>query len=107
MQNLSPIPSELTSSDRRLVNAICLLFEQRQDLIRFFFSPCHSRLREFPKQLRVNARSLCQSDELLIRIALGIWNDSGTIVFSELYEKLDQKKLLNVLAALDFLSRVR
>jgi hypothetical protein len=96
---------QLSSSDLRLVNAINLLFEHRIELTDFFFTPCRSRLRLPQDQLQRHARSLCQSDELIIRIALGIWNDSGTIIFSELYEKLDQKKLSNVMTALENLSR--
>ena len=96
--------SQLSSSDLRLVNAIILLFDQRQELINFFFAPCHSRLRLPHEQIKRHARHLCQSDELLIRIALGIWNDSGTIVFSELYEKLDSKILLSVMTTLECLS---
>ncbi len=97
--------SQLSSSDLRLVNAITLIFDQKQELMNFLFSPCRSRLRLPHEQLRTRARSLCQSDELLIRIVLGIWNDSGTIVFSELYEKLDSNNLRNVLTTLEYLSR--
>ena len=98
---------QLTSSDLRLFNAISVLFENRPELLEFFFSPCLSRLRWPSEKLQNLARSLCQSDELLIRIALGIWNDSGIIVFSELYEKLDKKRLLAVISALDLLSGER
>jgi len=55
------------------------------------------------KKIKQLSRSFCTSDELLIRIALDIWCDSGAINFNEIYQKLDEKNFVNVVLTLWYL----
>lgn len=93
-----------SSSDRRLFDAISFLFQNRPDLLDFVFHPSQPSLSMPSDKIKKIAKSLSDSDQLLIRIALDIWNDSGLINFSEIYQKLDNHNVFRVIQTLSLLS---
>lgn len=92
-----------STSDQHLFTAIARLFRNNPQLLEFFFHPSEPQLALPCKKIKQASRSLCSADELLVRIALDIWNDSGVINFSEIYQKLDEKNFTNVILTLGYL----
>jgi len=92
-----------SESDKNLLTAIARLFRNSPQLLIFFFHQSEPKLAHPCKKIKQLSRSFCTSDELLIRIALDIWCDSGAINFNEIYQKLDEKNFVNVVLTLWYL----
>jgi hypothetical protein len=90
-------------SDQHLFTAVARLFRNNPQLIDFFFHPSEPQLALPCKRIKQIARSFCSADELLVRMALDIWNGSGAINFNEIYQKLDEKNFTNVILTLGYL----
>jgi len=80
-----------TESDRDLMYAASLIFDKRPELYKFFFHPDKPQLRYPCAKIKQLAKSMCSSDELLVRIALDVWCGNGGISFNEIYQKLDEE----------------
>lgn len=92
-----------SEDEYRLVEAISLAVGRHDDLIDFLFDPARPRLRIASGQLIRKSTSLSSGEQLLIRIALDIWNASGNVKIRELFNTLDQEDFENVLLALQYL----
>lgn len=101
--SFSTIWEKTSSSDQRLYHAISILFESRPELMSLFFHPSRPQLSAAPDKIKKMASSLCSCDELLTRIALDIWSESGGLSFNEIYQKLDPEKITRVVTVLNFL----
>ena len=92
-----------SSTDKHLLNAIARLFRNNPQLLEFFFHPSEPQLALPCKKIKQLARSYGSADELLVRIALDIWNESGSLNFNEIHQKLDEKNFMNVILTLGYL----
>jgi hypothetical protein len=92
-----------STSDQHLFTAIARLFRNNPQLLEFFFHSSEPQLAFPCKKIKQLARSLSSADELLVRMALDIWNGSGTIHFNEIHEKLDDHNFTNAILTLGYL----
>lgn len=92
-----------SSSDQKLYRAISIVFDSRVELMDLFFHPSYPQLSASPDKIKKRASALCSGDELLTRVALDIWSESGGISFNEIYQKLDPEQMTRVITVLNFL----
>ncbi len=94
---------EATSSDRRMYQAICLVFLNHPKLLEFFFEKKRPRIRFVAEQMRKEAAGFSSGEQILIRVALDMWSGSGNAKVWQMLETLDSSNFGNCLKALGFL----
>lgn len=92
-----------TVSEQELCIAMTKLFATNDKLLTFVFDKDEPRLRAKPHQLVTEARSLSSGENVLVRLALDIWNDTGGVRITELLSRLDPTNFHNAIAALRYL----
>lgn len=89
----------MTISEKQFHLAVNKLFANC-DLLSFVFSAEHPRLRAEPEVILNEARGLSSGERLLVRLALDLWNDSGSVRIQELISRLDAMNFENAISAI-------
>jgi hypothetical protein len=90
-------------SENILLQAMCQLFKKHPNLLKFTFDPHRPELRESPDELLQQARALSSGENVLVRIAMDLWNQSGDVRLWEVIERLDTGNFHAVIATLRLL----
>jgi hypothetical protein len=91
------------NNDRILKRALSLLFHRNEKLMHLMLNPDTPRLMSTSELIKNHSLGFSSSEQLLVRIALDIWDGSGGIHFNELYENLDQRNFQKMLLVLNYL----
>ena len=86
--------------EQELLEAMKVLFAKHPDLFRFVFDLKNPALRFTPEKLIENSYGLSSVERLLVRIALDIWNGSGSVELCDLLDHLDFENYNAVLTSL-------
>jgi hypothetical protein len=89
--------------ERRLLQAISIIFSKSPNLLEFLFDPGCPRLRALPEDLLKESYDFSAREDLLVRVALDMWSGSGNAQVWELLEYLDSASLIFVAQALKLL----
>lgn len=92
--------------DRRMLETLNLIFRRHSGLLAFLFEPQCPRLRQEPAYLLTAAGAFSSGERVLVRIALDLWNSSGSVRLWDLIETLDEQTYHDVLAGLGHLRRI-
>jgi hypothetical protein len=76
------------------------LFAANSRLLPLVFARDQPRLRDEPENILTQARGLSSGEYLLLRLALDLWNDSGSVRIQELISTLDSLNFANAIGAL-------
>ncbi len=108
-ENAVPQPnwSQHFVAENVLLQAMRHLFRSNPNLLSFTFDTNEPQLRRSAGALLQEARGLSGGENLLVRIALDLWNQSGAVSLSEVVERLDSPAFDNVIAALKLLGPKR
>lgn len=98
---------EATDHEIDLFNAISILFWKKEKLIYHMFDLSAPTLASSPDEIKFESGIFSKSEQLLIRIALDIWDGCGGINFNELYQELDDKNFQKILYLLLHLKNKR
>jgi hypothetical protein len=90
-----------THTERRLYCLISLIFSNHPKLLEFFFERHSPRSSLKPDEMLKAARCFSSGEQVLIRVALDLWSESGGAQVRQLLHVLDQDSCSNVLKALD------
>ena len=87
--------------ERKLFEAISLIFKNHLYLLDFLFEPDVAKIRDVPEELIFQSGDLSCGEDLLVRIAIDLWSGGfGDACVWELVEILDEDNFSNVLEAL-------
>lgn len=92
-------------AERRMLEALNLIFRNHPNLLEFLFEKDKARLRQDPELLRGNSNGFCHGEQILIRVALDLWCGAGNVRMWEILESLDDGNFANTLAGLRHLRR--
>ncbi|MCB9085777.1 MAG: hypothetical protein H6624_15625 [Bdellovibrionaceae bacterium] len=92
-----------SAGDKRRLLAIKALLASFPGFLLFLFNKEKPELRADAKSLKKFAQSFSSGEQVLINIAIDIWNGEGGIHFNDIYEILDTKNFIAVLKSLDIL----
>jgi hypothetical protein len=90
------------SHDQRL-QAIFLVLANDPKFLDFLLDSSRSRLRTLPQTLKRSARAFSGDEQVLIGIALDIWDDCGGVRFTDVVYGLDRLRLSGVILAIEAL----
>lgn len=90
-----------TQAERRLFLLISQVFTNHPKLLRFFFDTQEPRTSFEPHQLLKASGCFSSGEQVLIRVALDLWNESGGAQVRDLMYILDDESCSNVLKALE------
>ena len=90
-------------SERKLLIAIKRLLSRHPDLIAFVFDKHRPKLRCEPEILLQQSGAFCSGEQILIRVALDLWNSSGNARLPDIMERLDEGNFHNVITAIWYL----
>jgi hypothetical protein len=90
-----------------LLNAISVLFNHDEDLIRFFFSHKEPVLRLPARCLVEEAARMQIKDQLLIRVALDYWNRRGSARLADMLTDWDHDYWVRFLHSIIFLEECK
>lgn len=88
-----------------MMEVMNLLFRYHPKLLAFLFDPDRARLRQQAEWLMEEAGGFSSGEQMLIRIALNLWNGHGTVTLWDVIETLDQRNYHQVLLGLQHLRR--
>ena len=88
-----------TNSERRLFEAIQILFSHHPELLGFLFQSELPLFRCLPEELVQQTQGLSSSKEL----ALDLWNEAGEVFFWEMLESIHTKSLGSLVRSLQYL----
>ena len=88
---------------RRLMEVMNLIFRNHPELLGFLFEPARPKLRHEAEKLMGEARGFSSGEQILIRIALNLWNGHGSVSLWDVIEKLDQENYQQVVLGLQHL----
>lgn len=80
-----------------------LIFRNHTGLLDFLFEPNRPKLRREAEMLLREARDFSSGEQILIRVALNLWNGHGSVCLWDVIEKLDQKNYQQVILGLQYL----
>lgn len=89
--------------DLKLLRLITFLLSRHPKLIPFLFRPDRAELQGPPPELIQEARAFSSGEQLLVRIALDLWSDSGNATLWELLKWLDPLSFDHTLFVLRYL----
>ena len=92
--------------ERRLQEVLNLIFRKHPGLLGFLFEEERPRLRREAEQLLIDADVFSSGEQILVRLALDLWNGSGKVRLWDIVERLDQENYQNVLLGLRHLRRI-
>jgi hypothetical protein len=88
-----PLPHSLELVHR--LSVIRIILKDDADLMRFIFSHKNAELRADPKiMINEAGEELSRSEQILIRIAMDIWNGSGEARLPDILEILTANEIL-------------
>lgn len=90
---------------QRVQETLNLIFRNHPPLLDFLFEKDRPRLRAEPEYLLDYAREFSHGEQILIRLALDLWNGTGKVRMWEIVESLDDGNYECVLAGLRHLRR--
>ena len=82
------------------ISVIQTLFQDDEQLIEFLFSHKCPELRESPRKLLKESRSLSYKDQLLIQVAMDIWCEQGGAHLADLLSDWNHEIWINFLQAM-------
>ena len=91
------------NNDKTLKRALSLLLHRNDKILHLMLNPDNPRLMASPAVLKGHSQAFSSSEQLLLRIALDIWDGSGGIHFNEVYENLDHRNFQKMLLVLNYL----
>lgn len=83
--------------------AISLLLANDPMLLDFLLKPCRTALCAPPARLRREARCFSSGQQILVKTALDIWGDYGSVQLSDIIFRLDELRLSSFLLAVEYL----
>jgi hypothetical protein len=86
--------------ERRIQEVLNLIFQNHSQFLAFLFDPSEPRLRQEAEWLLAEAGAFSAGEQILIRIALDLWNGAGKVDLWDIVERLDEENYHNVLAGL-------
>ena len=88
------------SHELHLQVVLNLIFRKHSKLLEFLFEINKPRLCAEPRILLAESGGFSSGEQLLIRIALDIWDGSGNARISDIIKSLDDENFRNVLASI-------
>ena len=92
--------------ERRILEVLNLIFRNHTKLLDFLFEPGEPRLRLEPEHLLFNAGVFSSGEQILVRLALDLWDGSGNVRLWDIIDRLDDENYRNVLLGLRHLRRI-
>ena len=92
--------------EARMEEALCLIFRNHPKLLEFLFDRTSPKLRQPVEQLQFEAGVYSCGEQILIRVALDLWNGSGEVTLWDLVGRLDVRNYQNVVRGLVSLRRI-
>ena len=92
--------------ERRIQEVMNLIFRKHPGLLGFLFEEGRARLRREAELLLIDAGVFSSGEQILVRMALDLWNGSGNVRLWDIVERLDETNYHNVLAGLRHLRRI-
>jgi hypothetical protein len=91
------------SYEWKQIEAISIVLSNHYKLLEFLFEKERPNLRNSPEQLLEWSLGFSSGEQVLVRVALDIWSNSGSARVSDLLISLDQSNFENVLLGLQYL----
>ncbi len=91
---------ESSNDDRRRLEAISSILHNNSNLLGFMFSKREARLNGSSEQILRAAGEFSTSEQVLIQVALDIWDGSGETKLMDIYQRLDWPHTVNILKTL-------
>jgi hypothetical protein len=88
-------------SDKSLLKSIKFLLLGRDKLLEFMFNPHFPRLNDQPENLLHSSLSFSSGEQLLVRIALDLWDGSGGAHFRDIYSILDRETYVRAIQVIE------
>ena len=89
-----------TKYEQRQYLAIAQIFQNNSKLLEFFFSLTQPRLSRPPEQILKDARVFSSGEQVLVSVALDIWDGSGATKLMDVFAKLETSQAANILKTL-------
>ena len=86
--------------EQNLISSIQILFRHDEKLLSFLFQHQKHRLRLPPKALLREARALSADEQILIRVALDLWSESGDTLLPVLIYTLEHENIVAYVRAI-------
>lgn len=94
--------SDCNLADSHLIQSISVLFHHDEMLLEFFFHHKYPRPRLASKELLREAMALGPCQQVLIKVALDVWDGSGETSFNEILRVLDEENLIRVISLVSY-----
>jgi hypothetical protein len=92
--------------ERRMMETLNIIFVGHSKLLEFLFAREKAVLLQEPAFLMESAYGYSSGEQILIRVALDLWNSSGDVKLWHIIECLDDDTYENVLTGLRHLRRI-
>lgn len=92
--------------ERRIQEVMNLIFAKHLWLLEFLFDAERPRLRRDSESLLFDAVVFSSGEQILVRLALDLWDGSGNVRLWDIVERLDETNYHNVLAGLRHLRQI-
>ena len=86
--------------EQELLRAMCILFAKHPELLWFVFDPHKPKLADSPEKLIKQSEVFSSGEQLLVQIALDLWNGSGGLGFIARLGRLDSQNFDQVIQTL-------
>jgi hypothetical protein len=83
--------------------AIEIILKNHEKLIDFIFDKINPRLKWPTEKLLKNAKGFSNSEYILIKIVLDIWNGTGNAYLNEVLESVDNDNFVKIMKGLIYL----
>ena len=90
----------------RMMETLNIIFARHPELLDFLFERDHPKLKQGSEFLLKASAGFSSGEHLLIRVALDLWNGSGTVEMWQIIEVLDDNNYENVLLGLRHLRQI-
>lgn len=89
--------------DKELFFIIAQLLKKHSYLLNFIFDAKKPRLKASSSEIMEWAEELSSGENLLIRLALDIWDGSGNVLLLEICKNLDEQNFNSILTTIKYL----
>lgn len=89
-----------TNYEQRQYLAIAQIFHKNFKLLEFFFSPTRPQLSRPPGQILKYSGVFSSGEQVLVKVALDIWDGSGSTKLMDIFSKLETSQSANILKIL-------